>query len=86
MDVIGEGPMTVAHFQNLLDAIREGKKLHSPIDEGNISVTMLLLSNIAWKTAKVLDLDTSNGHILNDKLAMELLWKREYEPGWEPRI
>ncbi len=86
MDVIGEGPMTDAHFQNLLDAIREGKRLRSPIDEGNISVTMLLLSNIAWKTGRVLNLDTSNGHIINEKLAMEMLWGREYEPGWEPEI
>jgi hypothetical protein len=47
---------------------------------------MLQLSNIAWKTGRVLELDPSNANIENDKLAMELLWKREYEPGWEPKI
>ena len=78
--------MTDGHFQNFINAIRTGEKLHSPLCEGNISVTMLHLSNIAWKTGRVLELDPSKGHIENDKLAMELLWKREYEPGWEPQV
>jgi hypothetical protein len=49
-------------------------------------VTSLSLSNIAWKTGRVLDIDPTNGHILNDKLAMDMLWGREYEPGWEPKV
>lgn len=84
--LVGGGPMTDRHFKNFIDAIRTGKKLRSPIKEGNVSVTMLQLSNIAWKTGRILDLDSSNGHILNDKPAMEMLWRREYEPGWEPEI
>jgi predicted dehydrogenase len=82
----GGGPMTDAHFQNFIDAIRRGEKLDSPIHEGQIAVTSLLLSNIAWKTGKTLEIDPSNGHILNDRLAMDLLWGREYEPGWEPVV
>jgi hypothetical protein len=78
--------MTDRHFKNFVDAIRTGEKLRSPIREGNVSVTMLQLSNIAWKTSRILELDSSNGHILNDKLTMEMLWRREYEPGWEPEI
>jgi predicted dehydrogenase len=82
----GGGPMTDLHFQNFINAIRNGDKLNSPIEEGQITVTSLLLSNIAWKTGRVLELDTSNGHILNDKLAMDMLWGRDYEPGWEPKV
>ena len=82
----GGGPMTDVHFANFINAIRTGEKLHSPIEEGQITVTMLLLSNIAWRTGNVLEIDPSNGHILNDKLAMELLWGRTYEPGWEPVV
>jgi predicted dehydrogenase len=85
MGIAGGGPMTDLHFQNFIDAIRSGEKLNSPIEEGNISVTMLLLSNIAWKVGRTLNLDSSNGHILKDKKAMKL-WRREYEPGWEPKI
>ncbi|MBN2357109.1 Gfo/Idh/MocA family oxidoreductase [candidate division KSB1 bacterium] len=85
IDVSGGGPLTDAHFQNFINAIRSGEKLNSPIDEGNVSVTMLLLSNIAYKTGRTLNLNTSNGQIKKDKKAMKL-WKREYERGWEPEV
>ncbi|HEX9652194.1 MAG TPA: Gfo/Idh/MocA family oxidoreductase [bacterium] len=84
MDIVGDGPMTVAHFQNLLNAITSGEQLHSPIEECNTSVAILQLSNIAWKVGRVLNLDAS-GHILNDPEATKL-WNREYEPGWEPKL
>ena len=77
--------MTTAHFQNFVNAIREGEPLHSPIHDGQISVTMLLLSNIAWKYARTLALDPATGHIRNDAEAMSM-WRREYEKGWEPRV
>jgi predicted dehydrogenase len=77
--------MTDQHFRNLIDGIRDGVQLHSPIAEGNISVAMLQLSNIAWKTGRPLTLNAENGHILNDTQA-EALRQREYEPGWELKI
>ncbi len=85
MDLVGAGPMTNAHFQNFINGIRFGEKLNAPADEGNVSVTMLQLSNLAWKYGRVLNLNKSNGHILNDSKAMEM-WARDYEPGWEPKI
>lgn len=77
--------MTTKHFGNLINGIRDGEKLRSPIAEGNISVTVLLLSNIAWKMDRVLRLDKSNGHILDDPKAMSM-FGREYEKGWEPKV
>lgn len=77
--------MTTRHFGNLINAIRDGEKLRSPIEVGNISVTMLLLSNIAWKMNRALRLDKQNGHILDDPEAMKM-WGREYEKGWEPKV
>ncbi len=65
-DLLSMDSMTDAHFGNLVNAIRNGDKLHSPIHEGNISVTMLQLSNIAWKMNRTLNLNTAKGHILND--------------------
>jgi predicted dehydrogenase len=85
-DLQSRDSMTVLHFGNLINAIRDDEKLHSPINEGNKSVTILQLSNIAWKRNKTLELDESNAHIRNDEAAMESLWRREYEPGWELRI
>jgi len=77
--------MTTAHFRNLLDAIRTGARLRAPIEDANISVTMLHLSNIAWKLDRALHLDRRNGHVLDDEKAMAL-WRREYAKGWEPRV
>ena len=85
MGLVGGGAMTDMHFANLVDGIRNGTPLHSPIDEAYISVQILLLSNIAWKTGETLKLDPSNGHMLNRKY-MRNYWGREYQKGWEPTI
>jgi len=77
--------MTTRHFGNLLDAIRSGEKLRSPIAEINPSVAILQLSNIAWKVNRTLQLDPKNGHILNDPEAAAL-YRREYEKGWELKV
>jgi hypothetical protein len=84
-DLIGRDSMTDAHFANFLAAIRKGEKLHAPIDDGNITVTMLELSNIAWEVNRELSLNTQDGHIQGDAEAMKL-WGREYENGWEPHV
>jgi len=84
-DLTGRDSMTDAHFANLIAAIRKGDKLNSPIEIGNVAVTMLQLSNIAWEVNRELVLDTSNGKILNDPDAMKF-WSREYEKGWEPHL
>ncbi|HEY3380692.1 MAG TPA: Gfo/Idh/MocA family oxidoreductase [Vicinamibacterales bacterium] len=77
--------MTTAHFKNLVDGIRSGAPLRAPVRDGQIGVTMLLLSNIAWKTGRVLNLEATTGRIQNDPDAMKL-WGREYETGWEPKV
>jgi predicted dehydrogenase len=84
-DLLSLDSMTNDHFQNLINGIRRGEKLRSPIEEGNISVTMLQLSNIAWKVDRTLKLNTGDGHVLGDPGAMEL-WQREYEKGWEVKV
>jgi predicted dehydrogenase len=82
-DLTGRDSMTDAHFANFIAAIRKGEKLNAPIAIGNVSVTILQLSNVAWEVNRELKLDTANGKILNDAAAMKL-WGREYEKGWEP--
>jgi hypothetical protein len=77
--------MTDAHFRNFIGGIRDGEKLRSPIEEGNVSVTTLQLANIAWKVGRPLRLNASDAHILDDAEAAAL-WGREYEKGWEPRV
>lgn len=84
-DLIGRDSMTDAHFANLIAGIRTGEKLHSPIQVANVSVTILQLSNIAWRMNRELKLDNRNGHIAGDPEAMKL-WSRSYEKGWEVTV
>lgn len=84
-DLIGRDSMTDAHFANLIDGIRNGAPLHSPIEVANVSVTILQLSNIAYFVKRELKLDPNNGHIANDPEAMKM-WDRTYQKGWEMRV
>ena len=84
-DLLGRDSMTDAHFANFIAAIQKGEKLNSPVSDGNIAVTMLQLSNIAWEVKRDLHLDPKDAHIQGDTEAMKL-WGREYEKGWEPHV
>ena len=84
-DRIGRDSMTDAHFANLIAGIRTGEALHAPVAVGNVAVTMLQLSNIAWEVQRELHLDPADGKIVNDAEAMRQ-WGRTYEPGWEPKV
>jgi predicted dehydrogenase len=84
-DLVGRDSMTDAHFANFIAGIRSGEALHAPVAVGNVAVTMLQLSNIAWEVNRELHLDSADGKIKGDTQAMAL-WDREYEKGWEPRI
>ncbi len=84
-DLIGRDSMTDAHFANFIAAIRNGEKLHAPIEVGNVSVTMLQLSNMAWEVNRELHVDSKNGRIQNDPEAMKM-WSRDYEKGWAPHV
>lgn len=77
--------MTDAHFRNFIAAICNGEKLNQPISSGNVSVTTLQLSNIAWEVNRELQIDTKDGKIQNDPQAMKM-WGREYEKGWAPHL
>ena len=84
-DLVGADSMTNAHFANFIAAIRTGAPLHAPVSIGNVAVTMLQLSNIAWIVNRELNLDSADGKVKNDAAAMQL-WGRQYEKGWAPQI
>ena len=79
------GDLDALHVKNFIDGVRGAAKINSPIVEGHKSVSMLHLGNIAWRVGRELNCDPTNGHILNDAEAMKL-WRRQYEPGWEPKV
>ena len=84
-DLMGRDSMTDAHFANFIDGVRTGAKLNAPIAVGNVSVTILELSNIAWEVNRELHLDTADGKILDDDQAMKK-WGRAYEPAFAPHV
>ena len=84
-DLVGADSMTDMHFANFIAGIQKGEKLNAPIEVGNVAVTMLQLSNVAWKLNRGLTLDPTTGKVLNDAEAMKS-WDREYEKGWAPKV
>lgn len=76
-----------AHVQNFIEAIRanDPSHLNAEIEEGHKSTMLCHLGNIAHRTGDSLRCDPQNGHILDNESAAGL-WKRDYEPGWEPTI
>lgn len=76
-----------AHAANFAEAIRADNPslLNAEIEEGHKSTLLCHLGNIAHRTGDSLRCDPKNGHILENDAA-NALWKRDYEPGWEPKI
>ena len=73
------------HILNFFDGIRKGAAQNADILGGHQSTLLVQLGNIAQRSGHTLNIDPSNGHILNDKEALKY-WSREYEPGWEPTV
>ncbi len=83
----GGGNGDSGHIPNFLAAVRAGNPslLNCNIEEGHKSTLLAHLGNIAHRTGRTLNCDSSNGHIKDDDEAMSL-WRRDYEPGWEPTV
>ncbi|MFC3198319.1 Gfo/Idh/MocA family protein [Parapedobacter deserti] len=73
------------HIQNFFSGIKNGSRLNADILSGHISTLLVQLGNIAQRTGGTLEVDPSNGQILNNREARKL-WSREYEKGWKPTI
>ncbi len=85
LDTVGGGDLTDNHIANFAAAIRQGEKLTSPIEQGQKSVLALHIGNIAQYVGRSLNINPQTGRIIGDSEAMSM-WRRDYEPGWEPRI
>jgi predicted dehydrogenase len=80
----GGGSLTTRHADNFFEAIRGKAKLYSPIDQGAVSQMLTHYANIAYRTGRSFEIDDITGRIY-DREAMKL-WRRTYEPGWEPKL
>lgn len=75
------------HAANFVAAIRAGdhRILNAEIEEAHKSTLLCHLGNIAHRTGDALVCDPTDGHIQGNESAAAL-WKRDYEPGWEPEV
>ncbi|MHA4896667.1 Gfo/Idh/MocA family protein [Pedobacter sp. PWIIR3] len=73
------------HVADFLDAIRNNRKPNCDVEIGHKSVVAMQLGNISLRIGRDLKIDSTNGHIINDKDAQKL-WSRSYEKGWEPKV
>lgn len=80
----GGGSLTTRHAFNFFEAIRGKQTLNSPIDQGAVSQMLTHYANIAYRIGKSFAIDHKTGLAI-DQDAMNL-WKRTYEPGWEPQL
>ena len=84
-DTTGWDSLTVGHMRNFFNAIVVQEALNAPIEDGSISTMLCHLGNISQDLRRSLEVDPSNGHVLNDREAMSH-WARTYEKGWELKL
>lgn len=84
-DLVGADTMTDRHFANLIAAVRGTEPLRQPVAQGNVAVTMLQLSNIAYFSGRALKTNPDTFAITGDAAA-EAMTKRTYEKGWAPKV
>jgi predicted dehydrogenase len=84
-NTVGEGALDVYHMANFVESIRGKETLNAPIDEAAVSTLLCHYGNISQKVGRTLNIDQKTGHILQDAEAMKL-WRRDYAPGWEPKV
>lgn len=75
----------IPHFQNLADAIRDGKSLHCPAEEGQRSTMLCHLGNIAFRSGGTVEFDGEKQQLRNPSKEAAPLWSKEYRNGWEPK-
>jgi predicted dehydrogenase len=73
------------HILNFFDGIQKSVPLNMTVDAGHRCTLLMQLANISLRTGRMLEINPSNGHIVNDNEAQRY-WSRSYEPGWEPKI
>lgn len=70
--------LDATHLQNFVSTIRGDAKLTADILQGHKCTVIAHLGNISQRVGRTLNCDPLNGHIINDKEAMQL-WGREYD-------
>lgn len=73
------------HIANFLNSIRGREKPNSEIGEGQKAALLSHLGNIAYRAGRTIHFDPATRKIIGAPEA-SALWRREYRPGWEPKV
>jgi predicted dehydrogenase len=86
LDATGPGfDLDADHIADFYKSIKEGKTPVSDYKDSRKSVLLCHLGNISQRVGRSLNCNPENGNVIGDNEAMAL-WKRSYEPGWEPKV
>ena len=75
------GLSDIPHFQNFVNAIRNGEALNAEISDAQKSTMLCHLGNIAYRTGTTVSCDPATAKPLDD---LGENWSREYNPAWKP--
>jgi len=69
------GKATGDHFANFIDCVRSrrAEDIHSPIEEGHISTTLVHLANASYRLGRTLRFDPAQEQVIDDEEANRLL-------------
>ena len=69
------------HFENFIDAIRNGSALNAPISDAQVSAMLCHLGNVAYRQDASLkrDANESWANVIGQDSPW---WKRQYRDGW----
>jgi predicted dehydrogenase len=70
------------HFANFIDCVRSrrAEDIHSPIEEGHISTTLVHLANASYRLGRTLQFDPAQEQVIGDEEANRLLRGSYREP------
>jgi predicted dehydrogenase len=76
------------HFANFVECIRSrrAEDIHSPIEEGHISTTLVHLANASYRLGRVLRYDPEREQVIDDDAANRLLRGTHREPYVVPEV
>lgn len=82
LPIKGEAPNLSNHFQNFVDAIREGAKLRAEIEVGHRSATLCHLANISTRLGRTIQFDPMNERIAGNDEAHTMLRRTYRDNHW----
>ncbi|MBS9461860.1 Gfo/Idh/MocA family oxidoreductase [Flagellimonas sp. 389] len=80
----GGGNMSTTHVMNFFDTVRGKATLNAPIDDANISMSMVHYANVSSRINENFEIDSKNGTMFNQEAMKH--WGKPYEESWKSKF